>query len=70
MQSRWQESEEERQPGVTITSTRLNKFGPGYLRLVFTALDNQEVTLPTASSLLEGVKVKNFERLRNELDRR
>jgi Zn-dependent peptidase ImmA (M78 family) len=54
MQSRWQESEEERQPGGNYYFNQLNKFGPGYLRLVFTALDNQAVTLPTASSLLEG----------------
>lgn len=71
MQSRWQErEEEEQQTGGNYHFNQINKFGPGYLRLVFAALDNQAVTLPTASALLEGVKVKRFERLRNELEGR
>jgi hypothetical protein len=54
-------SEEERQPGGNYYFNQLNKFGPGYLRLVFTALDNQAVTLPTASSLPEEVVRKLVE---------
>lgn len=45
-------------------------LGPGYIRLVFAALDNQAVTYPTASTLLGGVKVSNFDKLRAQLDRR
>lgn len=45
-------------------------FGPGFIRLVFSALDSQAVTYPTASALLEGVKVNNFEKLRMQLERR
>jgi len=45
-------------------------FGPGFIRLVFSALDSQAVTYPTASALLEGVKVNNFEKLRTQLERR
>jgi Zn-dependent peptidase ImmA (M78 family)/DNA-binding XRE family transcriptional regulator len=71
MQSRWQErEEEEQQTGGNYHFNQINKFGPGYLRLIFAALDNQAVTLPTTSALLEGVKVKRFERLRHELEGR
>lgn len=45
-------------------------LGPGYIRLVFDALDNQAVTYPTASALLGGVKVNNFAKLREQLQRR
>jgi Zn-dependent peptidase ImmA (M78 family) len=45
-------------------------FGPGFIRLVFNALDTQVVTYPTASTLLEGVKVSNFDKLRTQLERR
>jgi Zn-dependent peptidase ImmA (M78 family)/transcriptional regulator with XRE-family HTH domain len=45
-------------------------LGPGYIRLVFDALDSQAVTYPTASALLGGVKVNNFDKLREQLRRR
>lgn len=45
-------------------------LGPGYIRLVLAALDNQAVTYPTASTLLGGVKVSNFDKLRAQLGRR
>jgi Zn-dependent peptidase ImmA (M78 family) len=49
---------------------RIVDFGPGYLRLVFDALDSNVVTHPTASRLLGGVQVDNFEKLRDTLARR
>jgi Zn-dependent peptidase ImmA (M78 family) len=45
-------------------------LGPRYVRLVLTALDNQTVTYPTASTLLGGVRVNNLEKLRDQLERR
>jgi len=45
-------------------------FGPGYIRLVFDALDANAVTYPTASGLLGGVKVDNLAKLRETLARR
>jgi Zn-dependent peptidase ImmA (M78 family) len=45
-------------------------LGPRFIRLVFSALDSQAVTYPVASGLLAGVKVNNFERLRDQLGRR
>lgn len=50
--------------------TQIARLSPSYTRLVFSALENQAVTYPAASSLLDGVKVGNFEKLRNHLDRR
>ena len=73
LQQRGRERDEEEDGGGRGGNYYLNQvgwFGPSYLRLVFAALDNQVVTLPAASSLLDGVKVKNFERLRNELEGR
>jgi Zn-dependent peptidase ImmA (M78 family) len=49
---------------------KVARLGPGYLGLIFSALDSQAITLPTATALLDGVKVKNLELLREELDRR
>lgn len=50
--------------------TQLARLSPAYTRLVFSALENQTVTYSAASSLLGGVKVGNFEKLRDHLDRR
>jgi hypothetical protein len=50
--------------------TQIGRLGPSFIRLVFTALDSQAVTYPAASSLLGGVKVSNFEKLRDYLARR
>jgi Zn-dependent peptidase ImmA (M78 family)/transcriptional regulator with XRE-family HTH domain len=50
--------------------TQLARLSPAYTRLVFSALETQAVTYAGASSLLGGVKVGNFEKLRNHLDRR
>ncbi len=56
--------------GGDYYKNKIARFGPGYLGLVFSALDSQAITLPMATGLLDGVKVKNLERLREELDRR
>jgi Zn-dependent peptidase ImmA (M78 family)/transcriptional regulator with XRE-family HTH domain len=45
-------------------------LGPRFIQLVFSALDSQAVTYPVASTLLAGVKVNHFERLRDQLGRR
>jgi Zn-dependent peptidase ImmA (M78 family)/transcriptional regulator with XRE-family HTH domain len=50
--------------------TQIGRLSPAFIRLVFTALDSQTLTYPAASSLLGGVKVSNFEKLRDYLDRR
>jgi Zn-dependent peptidase ImmA (M78 family) len=49
--------------------TRLGRLSPSFTRLVFTALDSQAVSSPTASSLL-GTKVSNFPGLRDVLQKR
>ena len=48
----------------------ISRLGPGYIRLVFEALDNQVVTYPTASTLLDNVRVNNFDQLREYVGRR
>lgn len=48
----------------------IGRLGPGFVRLVFSALDNQALTYPTASTLLGNVKVNNFDTLRDHLSRR
>ncbi len=50
--------------------TQIGRFGPSFIRLAFTALDSQAVTYPAASSLLGGVRVSNFDKLRDYLTRR
>jgi Zn-dependent peptidase ImmA (M78 family) len=50
--------------------TQIGRLSPTFTRLVFTALDSQAVTYPAASSLLDGVKVSNFDKLREYLAKR
>lgn len=50
--------------------TQISRLSPAYTRLVFSALENQTVTYAAASSLLGGVKVNNFAKLRGHLERR
>jgi Zn-dependent peptidase ImmA (M78 family)/transcriptional regulator with XRE-family HTH domain len=57
----------ERSGGGDYYRNTIGQFGPAFLRLVFSALDNQALTFPTASTLLENVKVNNFEALRDRL---
>lgn len=64
-----------RPPGNRVSGgnyywTQIGRFGPSYIRLVFSALDGQAITYPAASSLLDGVKVSNFDNLRGFLARR
>ena len=60
----------ERGGGGDYYRTQIGRLSPAFIRLVFTALDGQTLTYPAASSLLGGVKVSNFEKLRGYLDRR
>jgi Zn-dependent peptidase ImmA (M78 family)/transcriptional regulator with XRE-family HTH domain len=61
---------ERRRGGGNYYLNQIASFGPGFIRLVFSALDSQAVTYPTASALLGRVKVNHFERLRDELSHR
>ncbi len=71
IQRRWKGGDENDEGGGgSYYVNQVARFGPSYLRLVFTALDTQAVTLPTASALLDGVKVKYFEPLRDRLEGR
>ncbi len=45
--------------------TKVSNLGPAYIRLVLSALDSQIVTYPTASTMLDNVKVNQFETLRD-----
>jgi Zn-dependent peptidase ImmA (M78 family) len=49
---------------------KIGQLGPTFIRLVFTALDTDAVTYPTASTLLGNVKVNNLDKLRDYLARR
>lgn len=49
--------------------TMVGRLGPSFIRLVFSALDTQGVTYTAASGLL-GVKVNNFEKLRERAEER
>jgi Zn-dependent peptidase ImmA (M78 family) len=55
--------------GGNYYSTQIGRMGPAFIRLVFTALENQALTYPGASGLL-GVKVNNFSKLRTYLAQR
>lgn len=70
IQRRWKGDDDEGDGGGSYYFNQIARFGPGYVKLVFSALDSQAVTLPTASALLDGVKVKNFESLRDRLEGR
>lgn len=56
--------------GGNYYRTQIGRLGPSFIRLVFSALDSQALTYPAASSLLNNVKVNNFEKLRSYLERR
>lgn len=70
IRGRWNEEREAKAGGGSYYVNQISKFGLGYLGLVFSALDAQIVTLPAASTLLDGVKVKNFESLRERFEER
>lgn len=70
IRGRWRGDDRETKTGGDYYKNQVARFGPGYLGLVFSALDAQVVTLPTASALLDGVKVKYFEPLRDQLEGR
>ncbi|MGH2941884.1 MAG: ImmA/IrrE family metallo-endopeptidase [Solirubrobacteraceae bacterium] len=60
----------ERGSGGDYYLTQIGRLSPAFVRLVFIALDSGAVTYPAASSLLSGVKVSNFDKLRDYVDRR
>ena len=60
----------DRSSGGDYYRTQIGRLSPAFIRLVFTALDAQALTYPAASSLLGGLKVSNFEKLRGYLDER
>jgi len=70
IRARWSEEDENRQTGGDYYKNQVARFGPSYLGLIFTAVDTQAVTLPAASALLDGVKVKRFDSLRDQLEGR
>jgi Zn-dependent peptidase ImmA (M78 family) len=49
---------------------QIARLGPSYINLVFDALDSRAITFSSASSLLSGVKVNKFDRLRESLQQR
>lgn len=55
--------------GGNYYTTQIGRVGPSFIRLVFSALENQALTYPMAAGLLD-VKVNNFQKLRTFLDRR
>jgi Zn-dependent peptidase ImmA (M78 family)/transcriptional regulator with XRE-family HTH domain len=59
-----------RGPGGDYYRTQIGRLSPAFVRLVLDALDSQAVTYPAASSLLGGVKVSNFDKLRDYVDQR
>jgi len=70
IQNRHEEDDETSSSGGSYYLNQVSRFGPGYLGLVFAALDAGTITLPTASTLLDGVKVKNFRELRSHIESR
>jgi Zn-dependent peptidase ImmA (M78 family) len=63
-------SPHDRGGGGNYYRTQISRFGPSFIRLVFSALDGQAITYPAASGLLDGIKVSNFDKLRTYLARR
>ena len=59
----------ERSQGGNYYLNIISRLGPGFIDLVFSALDIQIISYPEASSLL-GVKVNNFTKLRENVIRR
>lgn len=64
-----QEDEAPEGGGGNYYLTTVTRLGPSFIQLVFTALDSQALSYPAASGLL-GVKVNNFEGLRERAQAR
>jgi Zn-dependent peptidase ImmA (M78 family)/transcriptional regulator with XRE-family HTH domain len=60
------EHEEGQGGGGDYYRTTVGRLGPSYIQLVLSALDSQVLTYPGAAGLL-GVKVNNFENLRDRV---
>ncbi len=69
IRSRGRESVQTPRSGGDYYRNQIAGLGPRFIQLVFSALDGQAVTYPVASALLAGVKVNNFEKLRDQLGR-
>lgn len=64
------EDEDDDSPHGNYYWNQIGRLGPGFIRLVFAAVESQAITYPAASGLLGGVKVSNFAKLRDHLSRR
>jgi Zn-dependent peptidase ImmA (M78 family) len=62
-------AEDTQRRGGNYYYNEIGHLGPAFIRLVLTAADTQAVTYPAASGLL-GIKVNNFDKLREHLERR
>lgn len=71
IQERYRRQDEEAPEGGggNYYLTTVTRLGPAFIQLVFTALDNQALSYPAAAGLL-GVKVNNFEGLRERAQAR
>jgi Zn-dependent peptidase ImmA (M78 family) len=67
--SRQREEQTPESGGGNYYLTTLTRLGPAFVQLVFSALDSQALSYPKAAGLL-GVKVNNFERLRERVQGR
>jgi Zn-dependent peptidase ImmA (M78 family)/transcriptional regulator with XRE-family HTH domain len=59
----------ERRPGGDYYRRQIGRLGPGFISLVFSAVETEALTYPAASRLLD-VKVNNFDRLRDYVEQR
>jgi Zn-dependent peptidase ImmA (M78 family)/transcriptional regulator with XRE-family HTH domain len=71
IQERYRRQDEEAPEGGggNYYLTTVTRLGPSFIQLVFSALDRQAVSYPAAAGLL-GVKVNNFDRLRERAQAR
>ena len=66
---RGEDQEERRSGGGDYYVRKIAGLGPGYITLVFAALDAGALTYPTVSALLGGVKANHLDELRDRVGR-